>query len=150
MSALTASAPKRTQYFASAMKYELIWQSPNVDIFYCQEFNFLKSQWHGLTIKTQIIADSEALLKFTTQFACKKMIIDVSKVEAPFYDIVDWVINDFGPRLNACGINYAAWIYSENSGGRPSADAILSHSITETVNIVFDNPGNAELWIKTL
>jgi hypothetical protein len=81
------------------------------------------------------------------QYHVAKLINDVAKVEGLFTESVDWIITNFAPRLDAHGVYHVAWIYSEESISRFSADTVLSRSITDTITIVFDNLETAERWI---
>ena len=84
------------------------------------------------------------------QYHVAKIINDVANVEGLFTESVEWIITNFGPRLDASGVYHVAWIYSEESISRFSADTVLSRSITDTITIVFDNLENAERWIMSV
>ncbi|MFC5272081.1 hypothetical protein [Adhaeribacter terreus] len=129
------------------VSYELLCHKDYLEIFMSTEGNFLKLVWSGLPSKEKVMEGSEQLLKYVEQYKISKLINDVSKVEGLFTESVEWIITNFAPRLNASGVHNIAWIYSEDSISRFSADSVLSRSITDTIAIVFDNLENAERWI---
>ena len=134
----------------NGVKYELLWQAEHVKIHYAAEGNFLKLVWNGLPAKADIMEGCEQLLVYVKQYHVAKIINDVANVEGLFTESVEWIITNFGPRLDASGVYHVAWIYSEESISRFSADTVLSRSITDTITIVFDNLENAERWIMSV
>jgi hypothetical protein len=147
MHTITTSTLSQPMPYSNGVKYELLWHRDYLEIYYSEEKNFLKLIWYGVPSKEKIIDGCEQIISYVEQFCITKIINDVSKLEGPFTESVEWVIMNFSPRLNACGVLNVAWIYSENSTSRLSADAVVSRSITEIIAIVFDNIESAERWI---
>ncbi|MBK0402065.1 hypothetical protein I5M27_03655 [Adhaeribacter sp. BT258] len=147
MPASTTTATNQPMHFPNGIKYDLLWQQDYMKIFYSAEGNFLKLVWNGLPSKEQIKVGSEQILVYVKQYNISKIINDVAKVEGLFTESVEWIITNFAPRMNALGVHHVAWIYSEESISRFSADSVLSRSVTDTIAIVFDNIENAERWI---
>ena len=147
MQSITTQTAHESLNSSGNVAYELLWQRSFLEIFYSKEWNFLKAIWMGQLSKADIIEGAEAILTHAKQFNSTKLVNDVSRVEGLFTDAVEWIVTDFSPRLNAIGVTHVAWIYSENSESRFSADAVVSHSITDTITFIFDNLSSAERWI---
>ncbi len=133
------------------MEKKLLYQAPNIQIYYDETENWLYVNWVGFqTVK--LVKDScEIMLDLLVAECCTKVLNDNTLIEGMWSGAAKWGAFNMFPRLRAGGLEAFAWVYSQSVLSRLSTERTINHMPEPPEYIkTFYELEEAKTWLRSV
>ena len=124
----------------------LLYQQPNIEIFWDEKFQWLYADWIGYQTVPEIERGCEQMLRLIAAKSCDSILNDNRRVEGIWVAAAEWVGRVWFADLRRSGVKNFAWIYSPAKFSQFSTDEtlkIVSPGMVKT----FDDYESAVTWL---
>lgn len=128
----------------------LLFKESYVSIYYNKVEKWLYVHWQGERSAENLMYGAEQMIRLAIENKCHKVINDSSEVTNQLPNTINWLADNYAPRLEAAGVQFLAWIYNDKSPAKLAADAVLKREQSDIIVMVFDNRQTAETWMRSI
>jgi len=126
---------------------EVLYKTKKVEAIYHPKENYFYFNWIGFQNKASLIENGTKLIDvFGSKMECAKILNDNSKVTGPWQDAADWVVTEWFPAMEKCGLKQFAWIFSNNIFAELSAKKV-SLNVNSDIVRPFHSMNEAKIWL---
>ncbi len=121
-------------------------------MYYRAAKNYLFVEWSGYTVRKDIVAGGLAEIEWAEanakRLGCTALINDNRQLRGSWETAVEWVRNEWSPRMRAAGFRRSAIVMSPDLFTQVSAETMAARSQVDTVEFrVFASLADAERWV---
>ena len=124
-----------------------ILQLNNLEIHYHPADQWLYAEWKGKQNFHTVTSGCEIMLNALKEYQCTKVLNDNTLVTGTWSEASEWGAADWFPRMEAAGLKFFAWIYSQDYYSQMSTDKTLV-LYKNTCIVTFSNIQDASSWLR--
>jgi hypothetical protein len=125
----------------------LLYQQSNVEIHWDQTNQWLCVGWHGFQSSSDIRRDCEQVLRMMVSKNCDSVLNDNTDADASWTGELDWLANDWFPRMRGSGLRHLAWVHSPARVSEVSITPAIG-AAGPGVAKVFSDTADAAQWLR--
>jgi signal transduction histidine kinase len=124
--------------------------SEHVTIVTDYENQWLDVDWKGFQNPQSIKQEGYKYLEIFKKSGFNKVLNDNTHVMGTWSDAAEWVGEEWFPMMEAAGLKYFAWIYSQSTFSQLSADKSIDVLKAGVTTRLFNNKTEAINWLKSV
>lgn len=129
------------------MKKEL-YKDKFIEIYYDESNKWVYNNWQDYQDMNSIINGGNKMIELIKQYHCHLVLNDNRLVKGTWTFALDWINNDWFPRLLGAGVNRFALIQSPDIFSRFSADRVAKDDPSDVYR-VFGSEESAINWLRS-
>lgn len=119
-----------------------------IEIFYDEQNNWIYNNWQDYQNMQSIINGGEKMIEFVKLHNCKNVLNENRLVKGTWTFALDWINNDWFPRLLSTGVKRFALIQSPDVFSKFSADRMTKDNDNDVYR-TFGSEIDAKNWLKS-
>lgn len=139
----------RTDAIVPSIKKNNYYKDESITIVYNPHKKRLDVDWVGYQNYDSVYKGGMLMLEMMKQNNCSKVVNDNRHVLGTWSDAADWGRENWFPMMEAAGLRYFAWVYSNSAFSQLSAQKCVDVNMGQIVAQFFTDIDLAEEWVDS-
>ena len=127
---------------------ERYYKDAHITIFEAKDDDWLEVDWTGYQTVEAVKSGGMKMITMLEASRFHKVMNDNTNVMGTWSEAADWAGQEWFPMMEAAGLRYFAWVYSQSAFSRLSAEKAVDVKVGNAIVQFFTDTASARAWLR--